>query len=468
MKPFYNPILLLLALLASITAVSAQEQEQGKRVFTLQEAIAHAVENNVSVKNELLNEGIATAQVKEIVAQGLPQINIDGNLTYNIQRQTNFLPGEFAGQPGTFLPVQFGTPYASSASASFQQLIFNGSYFVGLRASKVFQELSSRGVEKAKIDVAEAVALAYYGALVADERLQLLSANLSRLDTLYRETKIMNENGFVEAIDVQRLKVNLNNLRTEYENVERSMEINLSMLKFQMGIPVNEKITLAESIQDYEIQNLMPDVKLDHAQRIEYRLLQINQELAKLDIKNTRMQYYPNLSAFANLGYNAGRATFGQLFEPTILETVNDRGEVTARQEVDTWNRFAAVGLILNIPIFDGFLKANTIRRKKLLAEQVDNQMRNLENAIDLELEQSRINLQNNLQSLEIQQENMALAEEVFRVTKIKYQQGVGSNLEVLEAENALKTAETNYYQALYNALVARVAYDKATGTLYQ
>ncbi len=464
MRVFSKPLLLLAAVLISASALQAQDQ--AKRVFTLQEAIAHAVENNVNVKNELINESIATAQVKETVAQGLPQINVDGNLTYNIQRQTNFLPGEFAGQPGTFLPVQFGTPYASSASASLSQLIFNGSYFVGLRAAKVYKDLSVKGIQKAKIDVAEAVALAYYGALVANERLTLLSANLSRLDTLYRETRAMNENGFVEAIDVQRLQVNLNNLQTEYDNVKRSMDINLSMLKFQMGIPIGQEIELAENIRDLNIENQLPEDKIEYRRRIEYEQLQINRELADLDIRNTRMQYYPNLSAFANVGYNAGRATFGQLFEPTILETVDENGDVTARQEVDTWNRFAAVGLNLNIPVFDGFLKTNTIRRKKLIAEQVDNQINNLENAIDLEIEQSRINLQNSIQSLETQQENMELAEEVFRVTKIKYQQGVGSNLEVVEAENALKTAETNYYQALYNALVARVGYDKSTGTL--
>lgn len=481
MRLFYNPILLLLALLASASVVSAQEQEQNKRVFTLQEAIAHAVENNVSVKNELLNEGIATAQVKETVAQGLPQINGSLNYTNNLEVQIQYLPdfispsvygvleteGLVEANPnrfsGGYFPAQFGTPHAASAAITVNQLLFNGSYFVGLRASKVFKELSNKNVKKANIDVAEAVALAYYGALVANERLELLEANLQRLDTLYEETVIMNENGFVEAIDVQRLKVNLNNLRTEYENVERSLVLNLAALKFQMGLPVQQEIELKESISDFEIESMLPNDDIDHSQRIEYQQLIVTRELAELDIKNTRVQYYPTLSAFGNIGYNAGKANFESLFKET--PDIEVEGEIVPTH---TWNRFASVGINLNVPIFDGFLKANTIRRKKLLAEQVDNQMRNLENAIDLEVEQSRINLQNNLQSLETQQENMALAEEVFRVTKIKYQQGVGSNLEVVEAENALKTAETNYYQALYNALVARVTYDKATGTLYQ
>lgn len=465
MKTFSKPIMLLL-LAVFLSGTSLQAQQTAKRVYTLQEAIAHAVENNVNIKNERLNVGIANAQVKEILAQGLPQVNVNGNLTYNIERQTSFLPGQIAGQPGGFIALQFGTPYASNVTASLNQMIFNGSFFVGLRASKVFKELAEKGGEKAKVDIAEAVSLAYYGALVSQERLELLSANLRRLDSLYRETQAMNENGFVEAIDVQRIKVNLNNMRTEYENVERSMAVNLNALKFQMGIPQEIEIDLAENISDFRLDNSILNEQVDYSRRIEYQQLQINRVLAGLEIQNTRSKYLPNLTAFANAGYVAGRPTFSGLFKPTVLQETDKSGKVISEQTVDTWYPFASVGLNLNIPVFDGFLKANTIKRQKLVAEQLDNQIQNFENVIDLEISQSRINLTNSLQSLETQQDNMELAREVFRVAKIKYQQGVGSNLEVIEAENSLKTAETNYYQALYNALVARVGYEKATGTL--
>jgi outer membrane protein len=468
MKPFSRPILLLIAVLLAGTAVHAQQNS--KRVFTLQEAIAHAVENNVSVKNERLNEGIATAQVKETLAQGLPQISSAGNLTYNIGLQTNFIQANLfdpEAPDDAYTPVQFGVPYQSNIAVTANQLIFSGSYFIGLRAAKVYKELAEKNTQKAAIDVAEGVALAYYGVLVAEERLELLQANLQRLDTLYAETRAMNENGFVEAIDVQRIKVNLNNMRTEFQNVQRSLALNLSALKFQMGIPVTADIELAERISDLEVAALKADDFAEYQRRIEYQQLTINRELAELDIKNTRMQYYPTLNAFGNVGFNSGKADFSQLFKetPDFYTKVNNESVLV---EAHTWNPYSAVGLNLNIPIFDGFLKANTIRRKKLVAEQVDLQLQNLKNAIDLEVEQARVNLENNLQSLETQQENMDLAQEVFRVAKIKYQEGIGSNLEVVEAENSLKTAETNYYQALYNALVARVAFDKATGTLLQ
>ncbi len=442
-------------------------QEKAPQAYTLEECVRYGIENNVNVRNERLNQGIAKAQVGETIAQGLPQINASGNLTYNIQRQTNFLPGALAGQSG-FIPVQFGTPYQSNASLAASQLIFNGSYFVGLRASKVFKELADKGVVKARIDVAEAVALAYYGVLVSEERLNLLQANLGRLDSLYSETKAMNEQGFAEAIDVQRLLVNLNNLETEYQNVQRSLAINQNALKFQMGLPLDQPIEIAENIEDFENLSRMEVKEFDYTDRVEYQQLSINRELAELDLRNTKAKYLPNLSAFFNYGYNAGRETFGDLFEPTVLQETDENGVVVNERTVDTWNGFSSVGVNLNIPIFDGLLKANTIRRQRLVSEQLGNQIRNLERAIEMEAEQARIVYVNSLQSLENQLENRQLAEEVFRVAKIKYQEGVGSNLEVVEAENALKSAETNYFVAIYDALVARVAYQKATGVLLQ
>lgn len=467
MKLFSKNLLILMLLL--FLGQIAWAQDSGPRVFTLEESIEYAIQHNASVKNERLNKGVAKAQVGETTAQGLPQISATGEMTHNLEIPVSFLPGAIAGVPeAEYVPVQFGVPWQSTASLSVNQMIFNGSYFVGLRAAKVFRLLAEKNEKKAEVDVAEVVSLAYYGALVAEDRLALLQENYRRLDSLHRETRAMYENGFAEAIDVQRVKVNLNNVRTEYENVQRSLGINLSMLKFQMGLPVNTEITLGEKIKDFEAE--MPqDIPEDfnYRNRIEYQQLQVNHELAELDIRNNIVQYYPTINAFANYGLNAGKPTLSGLFEETPdIHTTIEGQPVTL--EGQTWNPYASVGLRINVPIFDGLLKANRIRRIRLEKEKVANQIQNLENSIDLELQQAQINLQNSLASLSAQEENIELAREVFRVSKIKFQEGVGSNLAVIEAENAFKTAETNYFNALYDALVARVAYKKATGTLYQ
>jgi outer membrane protein len=466
MRKTYSFKLLLTALLCLVSLAGSAQNQQTPQAFSLEECVNYALQHNVQVKNERLNLGIAKAQIGETTAQGLPQITGSGNITYNVEQQTSFLPGDFFGQPGSFVPVKFGTPYQALASGNIEQLIFNGSYFVGLRAAKVFKELSEKNLKKAEVDVAEGVSLAYYGALVAEERLRLLEANLGRLDSLLVETKAVFEAGYAEEIGVKRVQVNLNNLRTEYENVKASLALNKSALKFQMGIPMEQDIALADDIRDMDIEKeLLLPADFRYADRVEYQQLQVQRDLAELDVKNNQVQYIPNLSAFYNLGWNAGRESFKDLFEPTVLESTDGEGNIV-RQEVPTWNRYQAIGLNINIPIFDGLAKANRIRRTKLKVEQVQNQLNNLESAIDLELEEARINLENSLRSLEAQEENMELAQDVFQVARIKYQEGVGSSLEVIDAENAYKTAETNYFNSLYNALVARLAFQKASGSL--
>lgn len=469
MKLFYKQLMLLM--LTALAAVPAIAQDAVSEAYTLEECIEFAIQHNANVKNERINRNIAKAQIGETRAQGLPQISGAADLTNNIEIPVSFLPGALAGMPEVdYVPVAFGVPWQSTASVSVNQMIFNGSYFVGLQAAKVYKDLAEKGERRAEIDVAEGVSLAYFGAIVAEERLALLKNNLQRLDTLHRETQAMYQNGFAEAIDVQRVQVNLNNVRTQHDNVKRSLEVNKNALKFQMGMRLDREIDLAQNITDFNLQEEIDERNdFQYDERIEYQQLQVNRELSRLDIKNNRVQYYPSLNAFANVGWNAGRPQLGQLFEATedFPRTDQNTGETTM-VNASTWNRYAAVGVRLNVPIFDGLLKANRIRRTKLALEQVENQIQYLENSIDLEINQTEISLRNSLQSLAAQEENMELAQEVFRVTKIKYQQGVGSNLEVIEAENAFKEAETNYFNALYEALVARISYQKATGTLYQ
>lgn len=470
MKFFSKKLMLLL--LAALAGVPGMAQDAASGPLTLEECIEYALQHNANVKNERLNTAIAKTQVGETTAQGLPQINASGELNHNLEIPVSFLPGSLAGMPDVpFVPVPFGVPWQSNASISASQLIFDGSYFVGLQAAKVYRDLAEKGVRRAEIDVAEGVSLAYFGAIVAEERLTLLQSNLQRLDSLHRETQAMYQNGFAEAIDVQRIRVNLNNVRTQHENVKRSHAVNLNALKFQMGMRLDRDIQLAQGIGDFTLEDsLLTEDDFQYENRIEYQQLGVNRELSRLDLKNNRAQYLPTISAFGNLGWNAGKPEFRGLFEPTEdirMPSQDPDGPVTT-VPASTWNRFMVVGLSVNVPIFDGLLKANRIRRSRLELEQVENQFANLENSIDFEINQAYTNMQNSRESLASQQENMELAQEVFRVTRIKYQQGVGSNLEVIEAENAFKEAETNYFNALYEALVAKVSYQKATGTLYQ
>ena len=440
----------------SPTGLSPTGQSTAGSMYTLQQAIDFAVRQNVSVRNSKLDAVSAEARIREIKSSALPQIAINGSLTDNLIIQRAFLPAVFFDQNASpdapAIPVQFGVKYSANAAASLNQVIYSASLNVGLRAAATYRELAQRNLDGTKVLVAEQVAKAYYGVLVALERAKLLDYNITRLDTTLYETQALNTQGFVEKLDVQRLEVQTNNLRAERQNVQNLIELSYTLLKFQMGLTVNDEITLAEQLQDRRVDDLRllisPDPTFRYGSRIEYSTLETQIKLAEQDIEVTQKGYYPTLSAFANYGYNSGRNKIDQL--------VNS-----------PWFNFASLGLSLQIPIFDGFLKRSQIEQKRATLQKAQNSGELLRNSIDLQIRQSGITLKNSLQTLQTQQRNRDLADEIVRVTRIKYKSGVGSSIEVLNAEASLREAQTNYYASLYDFLIGKVDQDKALGRLY-
>ncbi|MEM9982492.1 MAG: TolC family protein, partial [Bacteroidota bacterium] len=346
----------------------------------------------------------------------------------------------------------FGVAYSGTAGINVNQMIFNGSYFVGLQAARTYQELSVRNKEATKIEINANVSKAYFSVLVSQERLELLDKNLARLDSSVRETRALYENGFAEKLDVDRLEVSYNNLKLEEDNTQRLYDLSIELLKFQMGMPVKQSLTIQGEISDYELLQVSDaEIAPVYENRIEYNLLETNETLLQLDLKNQRTNYLPNLSAFFTFGYNTGTNEFDALF---------DFG--------NSWFQYGVVGLRLNIPFFDGGQREYKIQQAKLEMKKMEIDRENLENSIDFESKQAQINYRNAVTSLTTQKENMELAQEVLRVTRIKYVEGVGSNLEVVDAETSYKEAETNYYSALYDALVAKVDLQKALGNLVE
>lgn len=426
------------------------------QAFTLQEAIDFAIQKNVNVRNGQLDAVSAEARIKEVKASALPQVAGSASVTDNLIIQRAFLPANFfdpnASPDAPAVPVQFGVKYAGNATVSLNQVIYSASLNVGLRAAATYRELAQRNLQSTKVTVAEQVAKAYYGVLVAVERAKLLDYNIGRLDTLFKETQAMNQQGFVEKLDVQRLEVQANNLRAERQNVQNLIELSYTLLKFQMGLGINEEITLSEQLQDRAVEDLRPLISADptfqYQSRIEYSTLETQIKLAEQDIELTQKGYYPSVSGFANYGYNSGRNIFSQL--------------ITA-----PWLNFGTVGLSLQVPIFDGFLKRNQLAQKRITLQKAQNNGELLRNSIDLQIRQASITLNNGLQTLQTQQRNRDLAQEIVRVSQIKYKEGVGSSIEVLNAEASLREAQTNYFSSLYDFLIAKVDQDRSLGRLY-
>ncbi|WP_245889483.1 TolC family protein [Cecembia rubra] len=421
--------------------------------LSLEESIRYALENNVDAKNAQLETLIAKATVVERRSQGLPQVNGNVDFTYNAAIPVVFFPNEgpFA-DPNSELdvvPLRFGVPITATVAVQATQMIFDGSYFVGLQAAKTYKMLTEYDRLKSEIDVKERVKKAYFSVLVNEQRRQLIEANLKRLESLLSETNALFEAGFVEKIDVSRIKVQRNNIKSELDKVVAATAISVELLKIQIGLPTDYFIYLTQSLEELnDLTDIKSLIEIEGTRRVELDQIRTNIELVKLDLKNNTVQYIPKLSAFATYQRNAAAQQFGSLME-------NGR-----------WFTGAFIGGSLAIPIFDGLSKSARIQQNRVQIRQLENQERFIQDNIEFEKFQFRANLNNSLAALEVQAENMDLAKEVFRMAKIKYEEGVGSNLEVVEADSALKEAETNYFTALYDALIAKVDLEKALGIL--
>lgn len=465
-----------LIFLASLYKATAQEKDT-TAAFTLESAINYALENSVEIRNSVIDEQIAKARVGELRATGLPQINGSVQLTHSDPLQRMFFTASednpiIGGSPGldelpegSVIALQnfFQLPSSGDAGITINQLIFNGSYFVGLKAAKTYKELASKTTEQTRIQIVENVTKAFYAVLINEERLKLFQENIARVDSLLRNTKGLYKNGFAENIDVARVQVTKNNLTIEKENFENLLALTVELLKFQMNYPMAQKITIVGDFEDLEIDSesiLELSEDFEYGNRIEYSVLKTQEELQKLDIKNNLVNYLPSISAFANLGY------FTQ--SPNIKGIFKTETNMPESHQIgpDKWYRYGMYGVTLNVPIFDGLTKSYKIQQSKLNLLKVENGFENLESGIDLEVNQSKINLTNTLKTLESQKETIELAEEVARVTKIKYTSGIGSNLEVTEAETALREAQTNYYNALYDVILAQIDLQTALGIL--
>jgi len=417
--------------------------------FTLQQAIEYALKNQANIRNAQIDEEIAAKKVHELIGIGTPQLSASADLNKFIDIPVSFVPGEFFdGEAGTYFPVKFGQPYSASAGLSLTQLLFDGSYLVGLQASRTYLELSRKQTRQSRTETAVTVSKAYYGALVSNARLEFIEANLQRIRKLLDDTRALQTAGFAEKLDVDRIELNYNNLSVEKEKILRFRMISYALLKFQMGFPPDKDLALADSLDEMALKAAeIPEVpRLEN--RPEIQVLTVSRQLQSLDLKRNKAAYLPSLVAFGRFSYNNARTRF-DFFEPGLR-----------------WFPTTIIGAQLNIPIWDGLQKNSRVTQSKLNLQKVDNALEQMKNGFQLEMQSARINFMNYMESLAIVRKNRELATEIARVSKIKYESGVGSGLELVNAESDLREAEANYFNTLYETIIARIDLDKSAGIL--
>ena len=441
--------LLAIVLTGIIANAKAQQVDTSSYFFSVQQSVEFALKHNTAMQNVILDQQIATNKIKEIIGSGLPQINGSGQLQQFIEIPTSQLPGEiFGGPAGTFIPVKFGVPYTASAGFSITQLAFSGSYLIAIQGTKIYNEIAKKNIERTQLETSTEVTKAYYTVLVNNEKKKLLAINLDRIKKIVDDTKALNLNGFVEKIDVDRITVTYNNLSTEFGNISRLLDLSSVLLKYKMGMDQISTLTLTDKIENLGITTgIAENAKFDYSRRVEIQLYELAITGRKLMLKADRFGYMPTVAFFGSATAQAQRT------KPNFFEAKAP------------WYPAAIVGLQINVPIFDGLQKNYKIQSDKIELLKSENDLLFMQRTIDMQQMVTKVNLQNSSASLQSQKDNMTLAQSVFDVAKTKYEQGFSSNLEVINAQTALKEAQTNYFNALYDTVIAKVEYDKSIGS---
>ena len=414
--------------------------------FTLKQAQHYALENSYALKGSEADVKKSEQKIKEILAIGLPQINAQGSFQNSLVLPTTVLPANAfnpMADPDDLIGIKFGTDYNVTGSVTLTQLIFDGSYLVGLEATKGLKRLNELLVVKTEQDVLKEVTKAYYSVLVAAENEKTLRGSLEKIVKIYNETKIIADNGLIESQDADQLKITVSNLTNAVERASRMKDVAMEMLKFQMGMKPEEKLELTDilPLENDSVLTTTADANADVKKNSDHMLLETQIMLNELDMKNQRMGYYPSLGAFFTQQYQALRNDF------------NFFGNYP-------WYPATIWGIQLNVPIFSSGMRKAKVEQARINLDKSKIQMEQLEHSLQLRLFSLISEFNNAVETFKTEKESLALADDIQRKSLVKYKEGVISSLELTMAQNQYLTAQANYINSLYSILNTQTEID--------
>lgn len=448
---FGNLVFTFLLCGASLLSYAQQDSDHQVFTFTAKQAVDYALQNAIQVKNALLDVESQQQTNKGITASALPHLSGSVALTDYLSIPTSLLPGEiFGGAPGSFIPVKFGTKYNGTAGATLQQVLFDGQVFVGLQARKTSIDYAVKATEVTKETIKANVYKVYYQLVVGRKQIGSITANINNYEKLLHDTKVIYQNGFAEKLDVDKVQVQLNNLNTQKEQAQNQIDAGNAGLKFLMHMPQKDSLVLTDTLSDEELKSNILDENYSYTDRKDYQLLDLQQELQQFNVKRYKLSKIPTLNLSANFNENAQRTSF------TFFKS----------GKVYPYFSTSFVTLTLNIPIFDGGMRNSQIAAAKIDLRKTQNDLEQLQSSIDNDINQSRINMKSAMITMDSQKKNIELAQSVYNSTKLKYEQGLGSNQEINQAQADLVAAQNNYYNSIYDAIIAKVNFLQAAGKL--
>ncbi|MBW6480689.1 MAG: TolC family protein [Bacteroidales bacterium] len=447
-KPGILRPLITAIIFAGIISANANEPLR----LSLEDAQKYALEHNLELRNAKADANIASRQVWEITASGLPQIDGSVGYQYFTDIPTNLVPAEFfGGEPGEFAEIQFGTEQNLTASLSVNQLIFDGSYIVGLQAARIFRELSQRVYLKSELEIKSMVTETYYLNLATAQNLEIMQENLINLEKTLFETQKTFDAGFTDAINVDQLKLTVANLKNRIASMGRQKELSLNMLKFQIGLDIEHPLVLTDELE-VMFRNISPDISgiddFNPENHIDFRIMKSQETMQLMTMRREWSFYLPNLSAFYTRQENAYRNEFNFF------------------QSGRSWYPTSIIGLSLNIPIFSSGLRASRVQQARLELEKAQNNTRQIEQTLRLQKQEAWSGMQTSMEQYNNEKENLELAERILSRTRIMFREGLASSLELTQASDQFLSTQSNYINAMFELLNAKNKLEKALGRL--
>ena len=432
-------IFLFLFSLFAIVANAQDSTRVEKRTFTLEEAILYGLDNGYNSRIAKKDVAIALKQKWEIIAQGLPQISGEANYTNNLKQPVTLIPGEVAGgEPGTFVPVRFGTKQSLNATATWNQLIFDGSYIVGVQSAKTLLQISENAKVKTDLEVKKAITDAYGNVLLATESVEILKKNVTTVEKNLSDTRKIFENGLAEEEDAEQLEITLLNLETNLNNSIRMQSIAYDMLKVTMGIPVEDEIIVTDDLNQLSKDNfnlLLLSKEINVEENIDYRIAEDQTNLSEVEVKLEKSKALPSLSGFVNYGAQGNSDSF----------TFFNDNQIYYDQSV--------LGIRLSVPIFSSGMRSAKTAQKQIAFEQAKLELEQTRNQVTLEIANARNDYQFALENYENKERNLELAERIENKNSIKFFEGIATSFELSEAQQQLFQAQQDYLQAMLEVI---------------
>ncbi|CAM4006746.1 TolC family protein [Flavobacterium branchiophilum] len=384
---------------------------------------------------------------RETTTIGLPQINAAIGYQNNIVLQKSLIPAEiFGGQPGEFAEVAFGTKQNMAASATLSQLLFNGSYLVGLESAKVYLKISENAKIKTNNEIKELIIASYCNVLLAEETIVIIEKNKISLEKLLFQTTETYKNGLIEEENVEQLQITLSSVNNALENIKRQKHIALNMLKLVMGMSMNDELALTEKLEKLAVSSVNLDIiksNFEVTNHIDYKIQDNVINSNKLLVKLEKSKALPTLAAAYNIGYNA----FGNQFKFFSAE--------------QRWLNYSNVGVSLNIPIFSSFARSSRTQQAKIALEQAQTKMIQTEQTLKLQFEKAKSDYEYSLQQLVFSKNSLSLSERIEQKQEVKFKEGLSSSFILNEAQRQLYSNQQNYLQALLDVIVKKASLEK-------